>query len=413
MDASTGCPFHSGEGFQPWYAPELHAALEARRQREPVFWCEAIGYWVLTRHADIAAVLQDGERFSSQNTTRPVTPMHPDAQKILRDGGYAPTGSHSSLDGAVHRRIRGLTSQVLNLRAFIALEPHIRQLVDEALDRLEAQSSPVDLLRDFAYELPAQVVFRILGIPQEDIPAVKQWAGARSVIDFSPATYDEQVAGAKNLVAYWQYCEAMVRDRLEHPRDDFTSRILALRAGDDALMTLPEAVNHTFGVAFAGHETTTNQLVNTFRTLLQHRGEWDALCAEPQLAANAVEEGMRHAGAVIGWRRIALQDVEFQGVCIPAGAPIMLSFASANRDADVFPDPHRFDIRRANARRQLTFGGGVHFCLGAPLARLEMRIVLEAMARRFPKLRLREPDAAEHLHTFVFRAPRALPVELQ
>jgi cytochrome P450 len=411
----TGCPFHAppaGTGFKPYYSPELHAALQTQRRDEPVFWCEDIGYWVLTKHADVHAVLHDGVRFSSQNTTRPVTPMHADAQKILQDGGYAPTGSHSSLDGATHQRIRGVTSQVLNLREFIRLEPHIRQLVAQMLERIDGRAD-VDLLRDVNYELPALVVFKLLGIPESDIPDVKKWAGTRSVIDFSPATYAQQIEGAKNLVAYWQYCKAMVQDRLKQPRDDFTSRILAIRNGDDSVMTLAEATNHTFGVAFAGHETTTNQLTNTFRTLLQHPLQWQRLCADPSLGANTVEEGMRYAGAVIGWRRVAMDDVEFRGVKIPQGAPIMLSLASANRDEDVFDNPHQFDIGRKNARRQLTFGNGVHFCLGAPLARLEMKIVFEEFAKRFPKLRLREPDDARHMHTFVFRAPQALPVELQ
>jgi cytochrome P450 len=411
----TGCPFHApsaSAGFNPYYSPELHAALQTQRRDEPVFWCEEIGYWVLTKHEDVYAVLHDGVRFSSQNTTRPVTPMHPDAMKILQDGGYAPTGSHSSLDGATHQRIRGVTSQVLNLREFIRLEPHIRQLVAQVLERIDGQTG-VDLLRDVNYELPALVVFKLLGIPESDIPDVKKWAGTRSVIDFSPASYAQQIEGAKNLVAYWQYCKAMVQDRLKHPRDDFTSRILAIRNGDDSVMTLAEATNHTFGVAFAGHETTTNQLTNTFRTLLQHPDQWQRLCADPSLGANTVEEGMRYAGAVIGWRRVAMQDVEFRNVKIPQGAPIMLSLASANRDEEVFENPHRFDIARKNARRQLTFGNGVHFCLGAPLARLEMKIVFEEFAKRFPKMRLREPDDARHMHTFVFRAPQALPVELQ
>jgi len=412
MQQAATCPYQGGQaGFRPYFSPELYATLAAARRDEPVFWCEEIGYWVLTRYEDVYAVLHDGVRFSSQNTTRPITPMHPDAQRILQEGGYAPTGSHSSLDGEVHRRIRQSTSQVLNLREFIKLEPEVRRLVREALERLEGKRE-ADLHTELHYELPARVVFMLLGIPESDIQSVKQWAGARSVIDFSPSTYEQQIEGARNLAAYWQYCTAMVHDRLRNPRDDFTSRILALRNGDDAVMTLSEAINHTFGVAFAGHETTTNQLTNTFRTLLGHREEWEALCADPSLAANAVEEGMRHAGAVIGWRRIALQDVRFQGVDLPKGAPIMLSLASANRDESVFPDPERFDIRRKNARRQLTFGNGVHFCLGAPLARMEMKIVLEEFPRFFPKAELASPDPAEHLKTFVFRAPHALPVLL-
>lgn len=414
MNAIATCPFHAGnKTFKPYYTPELHAAFEVQRREEPVFWCEQIGYWVLTKHSDVYSVLHDGVRFSSQNTTRPVTPMSEQAQEILRAGGFLnQTGSHSSLGGAVHTRIRGVTSQTLNLREFIKLEPHIRRLVNEAMDRIDGKDE-VDLLAEVNYELPAQVVFKLLGIPDADIPDVKKWAGARSVIDFSPATPEQQVEGARNMAAFWQYCAAMVEDRQKHPGDDFTSKMLAIRNGDDSVISIPEIITHTFGVAFAGHETTTNQLTNTFRSLLENRSEWDKLCAEPALGANAVEEGMRYAGAVIGWRRIALEDVEFRGVKIPKGDPIMLSFASANRDEEVFPDPHRFDIRRANARKQLTFGNGVHFCLGAPLARLEMKIVFEEFSKRFPKMRLVEPDTAQHMHTFVFRAADALRVTLK
>lgn len=414
MNAITGCPFQpANKDFKPYFSPELHAALEVQRRQEPVFWSEEIGYWVLTKYSDILAVLHDGERFTSANTTRPVTPMSPEGEAILREGGFMnQTGSHSTLFGAVHKRIRGITSQTLNLREFIKLDSHIRRLVADAIDRVEGKDE-IDLLHEVNYELPAQVVFKLLGIPDEDIPNVKKWAGARSVIDFSPATPEQQIEGARNMVAFWQYCAALVADRQKNPREDFTSKMLAIRNGDDSVISIPEITTHTFGVAFAGHETTTNQLTNTFRSLLENREQWGALCGDTSLAANTVEEGMRYAGAVIGWRRIALEDVEIRGVTIPKGAPIMLSFASANRDEEVFPDPHCFDIRRANARKQLTFGNGVHFCLGAPLARLEMKIVFEEFAKRFPKMRLVQPDTARHLHTFVFRAPDALRVSLQ
>jgi cytochrome P450 len=412
--APSGCPFHQAtQGFKPYYSPELHAALEVQRREEPVFWSEEIGYWVLTKHSDVLSVLHDGERFSSANTTRPVTPMSPEAEAILREGGFMnQTGSHSTLFGPVHKRIRGITSQTLNLREFIKLESHVRRLVAEAIERIEGKDE-IDLLHEVNYELPAQVVFKLLGIPDADIPNVKKWAGARSVIDFSPATPEQQIEGAHNMAAFWQYCAALVADRQKNPRDDFTSNMLMLRNGDDKVMSIGEITTHTFGVAFAGHETTTNQLNNTIRSLLENRDQWEALCADPSLAANTVEEGMRYAGAVIGWRRIALEDVTFRGVTIPKGAQIMLSLASANRDEEVFPDPHKFDIRRDNARKQLTFGNGVHFCLGAPLARLEMKIVFEEFSKRFPKMRLVQPDTAQHLHTFSFRAADALRVTLQ
>jgi cytochrome P450 len=401
-----------GVNFKPHFSPEMHAAFEVQRRDEPVFWCEEIGYWALTKYADVHALLHDGVRFSSESATRPVTPMNSQALEILKESGYGQAPSHSTLQGAEQKRIRGITSQTLNLREFMKLESHIRGLVAEAIERIQDKDE-IDLLHEVNYELPAQVDFKLLGIPDADIPDLQRSAGAQSVIDFSPSTAEQQIEGAGNLAAFWKYCVALVDGRLKQPSDDLTSRMLVIRNSDDSVMTIVECVTHTLGVTFAGQETTTNQLIHTFRSLPQNREQWQALCADASLAANTVEEGMRYAGAVIGWRRIALEDVEFSGEKIRKGAPFMLSFASANRDDEMFPEPHRFDIRHSNAGKQLTFGTGVHFCVGAPLARLEMKIVFEEFSKRFPKLRLVEPDAATHMHTFVFRAADSLRVTLQ
>jgi len=214
MNTTAVCPFQSAtKDFRPYYSPELHAAFEVQRRTEPVFWCEEIGYWVLTKHSDVYAVLHDGVRFSAENTTRPDTPMCPEAMAILKEEGYASTASHSTLYGDVHKRTRAVTSQKLNLREFVKLESHIRRLVAEAIERIEGKDE-VDLLAEVNYELPAHVVFKLMGIPDADVPNVKKWAGARSVIDFSPATREQQVDGARNMVAFWQYCTALVHDRL-------------------------------------------------------------------------------------------------------------------------------------------------------------------------------------------------------
>jgi cytochrome P450 len=163
---------------------------------------------------------------------------------------------------------------------------------------------------------------------------------------------------------------------------------------------------------FAGHETTTNQLTNAFRELMIQRHAWEAICADPSLIPSVVEETLRLDGAVIHWRRRAKKDVEISGVKVPAGANIMLSFAAANRDEAVFPDPDVLDVRRANARKHLTFGNGIHVCAGAALARLEMKIVMEEVTKRFPDMRLAPGEDVSHLYTYVFRAPTALWVDL-
>jgi cytochrome P450 len=146
--------------------------------------------------------------------------------------------------------------------------------------------------------------------------------------------------------------------------------------------------------------------------MLLARENWEAVCADPSLVANAVEEGLRFCGSVIGWRRTATEDVEMGGTVIPEGAPILLSLASANRDPEVFEDPERFDVRRKNARRHMTLGAGIHFCLGAPLTRLEMKIALEMLVQRFPNLSLVPGETVEHYDTFIMRAPDKLMVNL-
>jgi cytochrome P450 len=412
-DPKLACPVQGvGAGFNPHYRDELYAALAAARTKEPVFYCEEIGYWIVTRHADAMEILSDPDRFSARNTTERVTPMHEDALQILKEGNFAPEQTQSTIDPPKHTRIRAATTPLLNVRSVSLMEPQVRNLVLKALDKLNGKKQ-VDLHKEFNYELPAQVIFKVLGIPEDEIPLVKKLSQGRTRIDFSPATYDQQIEGAHLLVGLWNYTVELVRKRLENPGNDFISGLIKTRNGDDSILTINEINTITYGLVFAGHETTTNQLTNTFREILTKREIWEEMCRDPSVIPTAVEEGLRLYGAVIGWRRIAKQDVVLSGVTIPAGARVMMSFASANRDPEVFQDPDKFDLRRANSRKQLTLGNGIHHCLGAPLARLEMKIVFEEFTKRYPNMRILENDKPEHLHTFVFRASDTLMVELE
>ena len=411
--ATGGCPFHERQGgFTPFYSDDLYAALAAVRLSQPVFYCEEIDHWVVAKYEDIVSILRDTETYSAQNATLRLEPLHQDAVRILNEGGFAPDTPQGSIDPPRHKRIRDATNPLMTVKAVTALEGRIRDVVHASLDRLDGRNR-VDLLKDFTYELPAHVLFHLLGVPAEDARKVKNLAAGRLQIDFSPATYEQQLQGAHNLVGLWHYSVDLVKDRIQSPRDDFPSGLVRFRNGDDAVLTINEINTIVYGLFFAGHETTTNQLVNTFRELLADRVTYEAICADPALIPNAIEEAFRLYGTVIGWRRRTKRDVMVRGIDIPAGSNILLSFASANRDEDVFPDPEVFDIRRANARRHLTMGNGIHFCLGAPLARLEMRIVLEEFTKRFPNARLAPKQSVQHFHTFVFRAPEALLVDLE
>jgi len=403
------CPFHQGP--KPYYQDDLYRQLAEARRQNPVYYDADLDYWIVTKYEDAMAVLNDQENYSSENVTQRPVPMHEDALKILQEGGFSPSPSQAAISPPLHTRIRNATNTMLNVKTFAVMEKDIRALTVEALDRLKGKNT-VDILAELTYELPAQVVFRILGIPPEETHAVKKWAGNRTLIDFSPSTYEQQIEGAKNLVEYWKYCKAMVQDRLMNRRQDYTSQLLNWRNDNDEILTLNEIATLTYSVMFAGHETTTNQLTNAIRELMTQRTAWEAICRDPSLIPTVVEETLRLDGSVIHWRRRARKDVELSGTKIPAGGNIMLSFAGTNRDDAVFPDPDVLDPKRPNARRHLTFGNGIHVCPGAPLARLEMKIVLEELTRRYPDMHLTPGRKVDHYLTYVFRAPTALWVDL-
>jgi cytochrome P450 len=290
------------------------------------------------------------------------------------------------------------------------MEPFVRELTGRFLkERLS--SGRADLVRDLAWELPALVIFRVLGIPDEDVPRVKAGAESRLLLMWGRPSEDEQVRLAQGMAAFWRYAETLVASRAERPRDDFTSDLLLARAGDLPALTHQEVTQIVYELLTAGHETTTGLISNALRQLLTHGHAWEKICADPSLIPNAVEEVLRFDSSVIVWRRQTTQAVEIGGVLVPAGANLLLLLGSGNRDPAVFEDPERFDIHRRNAKEHLSLGQGAHYCLGAPLARLETRVVLEELSARLPSLRLAPGQTPRFRPNTTFRGPLALLVE--
>jgi cytochrome P450 len=239
---------------------------------------------------------------------------------------------------------------------------------------------------------------------------VKEGAHYRGVVIFGRASEDEQIGAAHELASFWQYAGALVDERTEGPSDDFISALAQARDGDSDALTHEELTSIMLMILFAGHETTTNLLGNSFHRLLADRSSWEAICRDPSLIPNTVEEVLRFDSSVIAWRQKAKQEVEIGGVRVPADAKLLLLLGSANRDPAVFSNPDQFDIRRPNAREHLSFGYGPHNCLGAPLARLEARVVLEEVSRRLPTLRLAADARLEFPASISMRGPCSLPV---
>jgi cytochrome P450 len=306
--------------------------------------------------------------------------------------------------------VRRLSNVAFTPRRVAAMEPFVREFTGRFLkERLS--SGRADLIPDLAWDLPALVIFRVLGIPDEDVPRVKAGAESRLLLMWGRPTEDEQVRLAQGMAAFWRYAEALVASRAEHPRDDFTSDLLLARDSDLRALNHHEVTQIVYELLTAGHETTTGLISNAMRQLLTHRPAWQEICGDLPLIPNAVEEVLRFDSSVIAWRRKTTQTVEIGGVPVPADANLLLLFGSANRDPAVFEDPQQFDIRRQNAKEHLSLGQGAHLCLGAPLARLEARVVLEELSARFPSLRLVPGQTPRFRPNTTFRGPLALLVE--
>ena len=272
------------------------------------------------------------------------------------------------------------------------------------------QKGEADFFREFAYDVPALVLFKLVGIPDADVPKVKSWGVSRSLLTWGNLSDQEQVPHAHNMVEYWRYCQDLVRQRREHEGDDLPTDLLRDQKSGGEISD-DEIAGVLYSVLFAGHETTTTLMANGVRELLAHRDNWEALIADPSLIPSAVDEVLRYAPSIVAWRRKALKDTSIAGVAVPQGSNILLLLGSANRDQTVFADAQHFDVHRKDARKHLAFGYGIHTCVGQQLAKIEFTIALEELVRRMPHLRLTPGQKFEFTRNSSFRVLTALHVE--
>jgi cytochrome P450 len=379
-------------------------------ERRPVFWSDELQYWVVSRYADVRRVLREHETFSAANALAPITPPCPAAGRALADGGFRSIPTLTNVDPPAHTRTRRIAQAAFSPRRVAQMEPFVRQLVRRCIDeRLHDRAA--EMVSALTWELPALVVFEILGVPAADVPVVKQGSADRLQFMFGRAAEAEQVDIATGMAAFWRYCEALAEDRRAAPRPDFTSDLVHTPDDSGVPLTQQEVATILFGLLLAGHETSTNLLGNALRRLLEDRRRWLELVDDPAAIPGAVEEVLRFDSSVIHWRRRTKSSAVLSGVELPAGADVLACIGAANRDPDVFEHPDVFDLRRPNAREHLSFGSGPHLCLGAALARLEARVVLEELAAALPGLRLRPEQTFEFMPVIGFRGPRALHVE--
>jgi cytochrome P450 len=409
MTASASCPVaHDFDPLAEAFLTNPFPQLAELRAEGPVFYHPDYDLYFLTRYDDIEQVLLDRDTFAAANASSPVFAPCPAAAQVLSSVKRVPTLTNA--DPPRHAPMRRAVQNNLTPKRLTALEPIMREQSRRLIESFRSQPT-ADLVSQLAFPLPAYAGFTLLGFPEDDWEMLKAWCSKRILITYGRLPEDEQVEVANNVVAFWNYCEAHVAHREVEPGNDFTTDLLAWRAEHPDEVSFNDAVSIVYSIALAGHDSTTNLFTNGLRYLLANQDAWQAIVADPSLIPNAVEEMLRYDPPILGWRRITTTETVVGGVPLPKGAQLFMTFASAHRDADKFPEPDTFDITRDNARAHLSFGKGVHLCIGAPLARLEMRVTLENLIELTPKLRLVDKQDFAIIPNLVFRQMEELLVE--
>ncbi len=404
-----------GLEYTPFASPQLENPFPfyARlRQEAPVTFTPAFHLWLVSRYQDVQTVLKDPRRFSSRDILRPPVDLPPDMLEHLKASGYSVDYPLLGDDPPAHTRLRGLVGKAFSTASVQALEARIRDLTRTYLDTLLASGSRADLVSALAHPLPMHVITQILGIPPSDNERIKQWCEDEKLFFVPQLPPEERMRSAHGVAAFRRYLRDLVEERQQHPRPDdlLTMLIQAQLEGERPLSTL-ELINLACVLVFAGHETTTNLLGSALLHLLDHPGAWQALRDQPAAIPNAIEEVLRFDAPVVGMMRTTTEAVSLSGTELPAGARLMLLFASANRDEALFEHPDRFNPQRPNAQRHLGFGHGAHYCVGAQLARLEVRVALELLLERLPRPQRVVDQPITYLPNLLHRGPRQLWVE--
>jgi cytochrome P450 len=411
----VGTTTHSGlddELTSLEFFSDPYSTYRRLRAEDSVHWCEPWRQWVITRFDDVLAVNRDPVRFSSAGWERKfIAELPPDLQRLPHMRRHYGTKVVSMTDPPEHTRLRRLVVRSFTPRVLEVLRPGIQSLVLEHLDRVEGRPT-MDAIADFAYPLPAIVIGRLLGAPDDARDLFMRWS--KDIVDFvgtGHADAERALRNEETLREFRAFLEPIIRDRRDNPRDDLMS-ILASPNEDGERLSDDELVSTCIVFLFAGHETTANLIGNGLLALLKHPDQLALLLEQPELAASAVEEFLRYDSPVQRNRRIASVDVELGGRQIRQGDSVMVFMGSANRDPDKFPDPDALDITRA-PNQHMAFGHGIHFCVGAALSRIEAPIAIAALLERFPDVRLADGYHERWRPNITFRGLESLQLALR
>ncbi|MFK7805691.1 MAG: cytochrome P450 [Anaerolineae bacterium] len=392
------------------YLQNPYRFFDKARPAEPVFYSPQEDSWVVMKYDYMVEVFKDPDTFSAANARHPVQPLCPAAaaERDRLNITIEPCLVDESPE--THRKHRRIFGNAFTPRRVNQIEDQVRAIVTKFIDAF-IEDGQADLVSQLLYEVPALAIFIFLGAKDEDAAMVKKLGGDRALVNFGWPSEDSQVGMMGNMAEHWAFTKKLVDDALDNPGDNYLGDMVRLHQEDPSRFTINYLVNVMFLMQFAGHETTTQASANGIKAMLHDHAQWDKLVANPDLIPNAVEEILRFDTSIFAWRRIATRDTQIGGVDIPAGGKILMMLGSGNHDEEMFPNPGQFDPERKNAKKHLGLGNGAHFCMGAPLARLEMKIILEELTRRLPHLQLVEEQEYAYLPTLLFRGVQNLQVK--
>jgi pimeloyl-[acyl-carrier protein] synthase len=388
--------------MDPEFLADPYPTYHRLRAEDPVHH-SPLGFWVLTRYEDVSSVLRD-PRFVKEPLA---------ALVAARFGAEVPRGVGLSMldrDPPDHTRLRSLVSTAFTPRVVEGLRPRIQQIVNDLITRAEAAGG-MDVIEEFAYPIPVNVICEMLGVPVADHDRFRGWSldiarGLDSIWLPPDSEIPRRSAASRHAIS--DYFRGLIAQRRASPRNDLLSALIAAEAAGDKLSE-EELVATCILLLIAGHETTVNLIGNGMLALLRHPAELRRLRESPGLITSAVEELLRYDGPVQRTARVASADATIGGRTIAKGDMVMPFIAAADRDPAQFPEPDRLDLSRSD-NRHIAFGWGIHFCLGAPLARIEGQIAIDALVRRLPALELATHEP-EYRQSLTLRGLKTLPVK--
>jgi cytochrome P450 len=393
--------------FDPRLRTNPYAIYKELREADPVHWSEVMQVWVLTRYDDVFAVLRDHQRFSSERTraNNPFVRQMEEYRQASGPLGTAPT--MLSLDPPAHTRLRNLVNKAFTPRVVEQIRPHIRDLATELFDALPDPGA-MDVIEHLAVPLPVTVIAEVLGVPASDRDRFKDWStNIASTLGgpFQPAEALERAQ--KSSLELADYFRGQIELRRSRPREDLLSALVAAEEQGD-LLSEDEMISTCILLLLAGNETTTNLIGNGMLALLEHQDQLAKLEADLSLLPAAIDEMLRYDSPAQMTSRIVANDLEFQGKEMRQGQVVLAVLGAANHDPQHFSEPDRFDIARP-ASRNLAFGHGIHYCIGAPLALAEAQTAFEMLLRRWPRPRAAF-ETPEWGTSFILRGLKSLRI---